>query len=85
METPFVYDKYITGKYFLGRKKECSVMANLLAAREHVSIYEPPKTGKMSLIRQTLINMRSTGVQFVAPFVDIPAEAGLVDFMLNFK
>ena len=33
METPFVYDKYITGKYFLGRKKECSVMANLLAAR----------------------------------------------------
>ena len=84
METPFVYDKYITGKYFLGRKKECSVMANLLAAREHVSLYEPPKTGKMSLIRQTLINMRSTGVQFVAPFVDMLSVRTLSDFLLAF-
>ena len=84
METPFVYDKYVTGKYFLGRKKECSVMANLLAAREHVSLYEPPKTGKMSLIRQTLINMRSTGVQFVAPFVDMLSVRTLSDFLLAF-
>lgn len=84
METPFVYDKYVTGKYFLGRKKECSVMANLLNAREHVSIYEPPKTGKMSLIRQTLINMRSTGVQFVAPFVDMLSVRTLSDFLLTF-
>ena len=84
METPFVYDKYITGKYFLGRKKECAVMANLLAAREHVSLYEPPKTGKMSLIRQTLINMRSTGVQFVAPFVDMLSVRTLSDFLLAF-
>ncbi|MBO5708366.1 MAG: hypothetical protein J6S01_03420 [Bacteroidales bacterium] len=84
METPFVYDKYITGKYFLGRKKECSVMANLLAAREHVSLYEPPKTGKMSLIRQTLINMRSNGVQFVAPFVDMLSVRTLSDFLLAF-
>lgn len=84
METPFVYDKYITGKYFLGRKKECSVMANLLAAREHVSLYEPPKTGKMSLIRQTLINMRSMGVQFVAPFVDMLSVRTLSDFLLVF-
>ena len=84
METPFVYDKYITGKYFLGRKKECSVMANLLAAREHVSLYEPPKTGKMSLIRQTLINMRSMGVQFVAPFVDMLSVRTLSDFLIAF-
>lgn len=84
METPFVYDKYITGKYFLGRKKECSVMANLLAAREHVSLYEPPKTGKMSLIRQTLIDMRSNGVQFVAPFVDMLSVRTLSDFLLAF-
>lgn len=84
METPFVYDKYITGKYFLGRKKECSVMANLLAAREHVALYEPPKTGKMSLIRQTLINMRSMGVQFVAPFVDMLSVRTLTDFLIAF-
>lgn len=84
METPFVYDKYVTGKYFLGRKKECSVMANLLNAHEHVSLYEPPKTGRMSLIRQTLINMRSTGIQFTAPFVDMLSVRTLSDFLLTF-
>ena len=65
METPFVYDRYVTAKYFVARKKECSILANLLTAGEHVVIYEPPKTGKMSLIQQTLINMRSTGSQFM--------------------
>ena len=57
METPFIYDRYVTAKYFIARKKECSILANLLTAGEHVVIYEPPKTGKMSLIQQTLINM----------------------------
>lgn len=84
MELPFVYDKYVTGKYFLGRKTECTVMANLLKARENVVLYEPPKTGKMSLIRQTLINMRSSGVQFIAPFVDMLSVRTLSDFLLAF-
>ena len=59
-------------------------MANLLNAREHVSLYEPPKTGRMSLIRQTLINMRSTGVLFTAPFVDMLSVRTLSDFLLTF-
>lgn len=84
MELPFVYDKCVTGKYFLGRRTECTVMANLLKAREHVSLYEPPKTGKMSLIRQTLINMRSSGIQFIAPFVDMLSVRTLSDFLLAY-
>lgn len=59
-------------------------MANLLNAHEHVSLYEPPKTGRMSLIRQTLINMRSTGVLFTAPFVDMLSVRTLSDFLLTF-
>ena len=71
METPFVYDRYVTAKNFIGRKKECGVLANLLEAGEHVVMYEPPKTGKMSLIQQTLINMRSSGKQFMIVCVDM--------------
>ena len=54
METPFVYDRYVTAKNFIGRKKECGILANLLEAGEQVVMYEPPKAGKMSVIRQAV-------------------------------
>lgn len=64
MDTPFIYDNYVTGKNFIGRKTECNILGNLLDKRENVVLYEPPKSGKMSLIQQTLFNMRLSGKQF---------------------
>ena len=84
METPFVYDRYVTAKYFIGRKKECSILGNLLTAGEHVVIYEPPKTGKMSLIQQTLINMRSNGAQFMTVCLDMFSLRSMDEFLLRF-
>ena len=84
METPFVYDKYVTSKYFIGRKKECGILGNLLAAGEHVVMYEPPKTGKMSLIQQTLINMRSAGTQFINACIDMFNVRTMHEFLLRF-
>ena len=71
MDTPFIYDKHVTGRYFIGRRSECMVLGNLLRAGEHVFIYEPPKTGKKSLIHQTLYNLRNDGLQFSVSFVDM--------------
>ncbi len=84
MDTPFIYDKHVTGRNFIGRRKECTILANLLKAGEHVSIYEPPKTGKMSLINQTLIDLRNNGVQFIVAFVDMMNVRTLSDFLLKF-
>lgn len=84
MDTPFVYDRYVTGRSFIGRKKECDILANLLDAGEHVVMYEPPKTGKMSLIQQTLINMRSAGKQFITTHVDLFNVRTLEDFLVKF-
>lgn len=84
MDTPFVYDRYVTGRCFVGRKKECDILANLLDAGEHVAIYEPPKTGKMSLIQQTLMNMRSAGRQFVTTDVNLFNIRTLEDFLVKF-
>ena len=84
METPFVYDRYVTAKNFIGRKKECGVLANLLEAGEHVVMYEPPKTGKMSLIQKTLINMRSSGKQFMIVCVDMFNIRTMQEFMIRF-
>ena len=51
MDTAFPYSQYVTGKNFIGRKADCVLLGNLLSQGEHVSIYEPPKTGKTSLIQ----------------------------------
>lgn len=84
METPFVYDRYVTAKNFIGRKKECGILANLLEAGEQVVMYEPPKAGKMSVIQQTLINMRSSGRQFMIVCVDMFNIRTVSEFLLRF-
>jgi len=69
MDGAFTYNKYVTGKHFIGRKSEGMILSNLLSQGENVVIYEPAKTGKMSLIQQTFYNMRISGAQFeVAEF-----------------
>ena len=71
MDAPFVYDRFVTGKNFIARKTECNSLRNLLEHRENICIYEPPKSGKMSLIQQTLFNMRMAGRQYLAPGVSL--------------
>ena len=84
MDTPFIYDTHVTGRYFIGRRSECMIFGNLLRAGEHVSIYEPPKTGKMSLVHQTLYNLRNDGMQFTVAFVDMLNVRTLSDFLIKF-
>lgn len=71
MEVPFIYDRPVTGKNFIGRKNECNALSNLLDKRENIVIYEPPKSGKQSVIQQALFNMRSSGQNFCAASLDM--------------
>ncbi len=64
MDTPFPYAQYVTGKHFIGRKADVTLLGNLLSQEEHVAIYEPPKSGKTSLIQQALYTMRLSGKAF---------------------
>ena len=41
MDTPFIYDKFVTGRNFIGRKTECHALRNLLEKEENICIYEP--------------------------------------------
>ena len=43
MASEFIYDNHVTGRHFVGRKTECTVLANLLEAGENVCIYDIPK------------------------------------------
>lgn len=84
MDTPFVYDNYVTGRNFVGRKMECTILANLLEAGEQVAIYEPPKSGKMSVVQQTLFNMRAAGRQFSVAWVNLFNVRTVYDFLKRF-
>lgn len=84
MDAPFVYDSHVTGRNFVGRKTECAVLSNLLEAGEHVCIYDVPKSGKSSLIQQTLLNMRTSGKQFMVAYVDLFNVRTLREFMKKF-
>ena len=84
MDKPFVYDNYVTGKCFVGRKMDCNILGNLLEAGEHVVMYEPPKSGKMSVIQQTLFNLRAKGKQFMVIHVPLFNVRTLEDFLVKY-
>lgn len=64
MEGPFPYSEYVSGKHFIGRKNDVTLLGNLLSQGEHVTIYEPHKSGKTSLVQQALFTMRMAGKGF---------------------
>ena len=84
MDAPFIYDKYVTGKNFIGRKEDCLVLGNILSQGKHVTIYEPPKSGKKSLIHQTLFNMKMEGKHFTTSEFSLLNVRHTDTFLTNF-
>lgn len=84
MDTPFVYDRFVTGKNFIGRKTECTIMSNLLESEEHIVLYGRPKSGKMSIVQQTLFNRRMSGRQFMVAHASLSNVRNLEQFLLKF-
>ena len=77
MESPFIYNKYVTGKNFIGRKSDITILGNLMNAGENVSIYEPPRSGKTSAIQQAFFNMRIQGKRFAIAEVNLTATRSI--------
>lgn len=84
MDTPFIYDKFVTGKNFIGRRKECASMANLLNAGENIVLINPPKSGTMSAIQQTFFNMKMSGKNFLTCNVNLFNVRSLSQFLIKF-
>lgn len=59
-----MYNKYVTGQHFLGRKEDCAILGNLLTQSENVVIGEPFGTGKKSLVHQVFTKMKVSGERF---------------------
>ncbi len=58
MESPFEYNKFVSGTQFIGRNKEMSLLCNLLRERKNVLMYGPAKIGKKSLVYNSMELLR---------------------------
>ena len=84
MDIPFIYDRYVTNKDFAGRKSECLALTSLIEAGENVVLYEPPKSGKKSLIQQAFFVMRLGGKIINAAVLDMFGIRTLEDLLTRF-
>lgn len=57
MESAFSYNCIATGFNFLSRKREVNQLTSLLSKGSDVVIYEPPRTGKSSLVEAAMTAM----------------------------
>lgn len=64
MESPFEYNKFVTGSAFIGRNKELGILCNLLRDRNNVLMYGQAKTGKKSLIFNSLDKLKQESYNF---------------------
>ena len=73
MDQVFPYNRPVTGRQHIGRQTETKIFTNLLAQGENVVLYEPPKSGKHSLVQQGFLNMKYGGQRFE------PVQLSLLD------
>ena len=83
MDEAFVFDNYVTGRAFVGRHSDCMALGNLVANHENVCIYGAPKSGKTSLVHQTLINIRTSGRAITVPMCDLSGVRTAGEFAIN--
>lgn len=78
-----MYNKPVTGKYNLGRRQDAQILANFIAQGECISIYEPPKSGKRSLVQQTFFNMRVSSKKFTPIQLSLLNIRTIADLMMR--
>ena len=84
MDSAFQYNRPVTGKYFVGRALETRIFVNMLSQGENVVIYEPPKTGRKSLVQQGFFTMKMANKPFVPVNVSLLDIRSLEAFALRF-
>lgn len=60
MESPFTHNSIASGSDFLSRKKDVSHLVSTISDGRHAVIYEPPRTGKRSLINMAAEKLAGT-------------------------
>lgn len=71
MDSAFSYSSFVSGKNFIGRNDDATILANMLSQGENVALYDAPKTGKSSVIHKAFLDMKTTGRECLVATVDM--------------
>lgn len=80
----FIFNKFVSGKNFIGRSSEIASFRNLINQGENIAIFEPPKTGKKSFILQSFYAMNVAGMNFTPVFCSLLSIRTNKDFVTSF-
>ena len=83
MDGPFIYYKHVTGKHFIGRTKDVTIINNFLTQGENVVLLAPAKTGKMSLLQQTFYQMKMLHRNYTVAEVQLLDVRSVQEFLLR--
>lgn len=64
MDSPFIYNTFVTGSNFIFRTNEVDTLVDRIKRKEHSLIYEPPKSGKRSLVKQVFTKLHQEGYNY---------------------
>lgn len=83
MDNSFIYDKPVTGKDFIGKREDSNIVTNMLRQGENLAVYGAPKSGKTSLIRQAILNLKLEGKDVVVAEVGLQNIRTITAFSCN--
>lgn len=84
MDGTFIINKYVSGKYFIGRQNELNAFINLVGQGENIAIYDTPQSGKRSFIQNAFLSMRTAGKQFSVVDYSMMAVRSTQEFACSF-
>lgn len=85
MNTNFVYDSPVTGSRFIGRKRDLDILHNLLSGGNSTVVYGEPGCGCMSLVQQTLAQMKMHDPGMIVAEIDFSRCRTTEDLLLAFS
>ncbi|MEA5005248.1 MAG: hypothetical protein VB022_02435 [Rikenellaceae bacterium] len=71
MESPFVFNKPVTAADAIPRINEVNAITERLTRNKHVLVYEPPKSGKNSLMQQVFNKLKQDHYSFKLCTIDL--------------
>jgi len=81
MESPFIFNKPVAVAEAIPRINEVNTISDRLTRKKHILVYEPPRSGKHSMIQQVLAKLRQENYKYTLCTIDlfnIRSEADLL-------
>lgn len=71
MESPFIFNKFVTGQDFIPRSAELNLLTDMLNQRQNCLIVEPSNSGKKSIVNQAILTLQKESSNFHLCKIDL--------------